>query len=226
MSTRATIRTQFYQTISEDESDSHITTSEANGYIDQALPLIAPAISYPRKYDTGTQITAGTRDYAVASDFISLVSAYFGDADNLSGDVLPLEITREEVLKYKFPSWLDNSTSARGRPHTVILKDRSTLRLFPTPDSASGATGKKLYTIYVYKPVALSSDSSEPDFPEIFHDSIQFYAAHLAYLGKLDNANHAVLMLKKFDDYIARVGPIAVKESPELLRLQWGHKDE
>lgn len=223
MGTLATIRAQTLLTIREASDNSNFTTAQLNDLINQSLLQIAPKIHYPRKEDSGTQVTAGTADYDAASDFVSLISAYFGD-NTVENDKLPLTVVNEETLKYIRPTWLVRTTASRGRPTRILLMDRNTFRLDPVPDATNAASGKKLWLYYVYTPAALSADGDTPDVPTIYHDAIQFYAAHLAYLS-LQNAEVSGFMLGKFDKMVKELQPTIERDASELMRFQWGFKE-
>ena len=225
MATRTTIRAQFLQQIEETSDNSHFNTTEINDLVDKTIRKIAKSVNQPRKFDSGTQAIDGTSDYDSASDYIYLVSAYFGDK-TIADDIKPLTIIRDQNLKYMVPSYLQTVSTSRGQPTHVLLVDRNTLRLYPTPDSTYSASGRKLWLYYVYEPAVLTSDSDSPDLPLVYHDLIMFYMVFLAYDGRLSNSKKAAENLAIFDKEIASAMISGEKEAEENMRFQWGFKDE
>ena len=224
MSTLQQLRAQFYQTIEETETDSHFSAEEANGLLNQAIPLIAGVIHYPRDL-VGVQVEENIPAYTPPSDFLYLRTAYFGDT-SIVRDVRPLKVYKEETLKEIEPSWLNENADTAGRPDKLMLLDRHTLLIHPFPNAEHSAAGKRLIIGYVFIPNKLTSDSSEPDFPLIYHDCIQFYAAGLAYVGKLSNKDKAAQMMGMFEKQIKGRSPSAEIEAAETLRMQWGYMDD
>lgn len=222
MATRSTIKAQLYRILNETSSDTHISDDDANDFIDQSVERIATDISYPRKYDSGTSVVAGTAAYALPSDFLNLISAFYGDKTTLN-DLTILKVMKEEQLKYLVPSYLQTHSSSYGRPDKLILRDKATMLVNPTPSAEEVTASRKIWLYYVYKPAALASDSAEPsEIPSSYHNCIQFYAAHLSYL-KLENPNMSAAMMNKFLEEVKAKSMLIESESKEGLRFQWGY---
>ena len=223
--TLSTLRSDFYNLIDEVEGNSHVSATQANGFINEAIQKIAVKVHNPRKFDSGTQVTQDDADYDAPSDFVYLVGAYFGD-EEMANDKVPLIIVRESGLKEMNPAWLDRTDASQGRPTHLIFADRNTFMLYPRPNAAESETGKKLWLYYSYLPATLSSDSGEPDIPDAYHDVIKYYASYLAYLGKLNNPVMAASNLNIFENEIEDRMPAAEKEAEELMAFQFGFVDE
>src|SRR3990167_10559297 len=223
--TLITIRSDSYNLIDEVEGNSHVSADQMNGFINEAIQKIAVKVHQPRKFDSGTQVAQDDADYDAPSDFLYLVGAYFGN-EEIANDKVTLKIVRESGLKYMNPGWLDRTDSSQGRPDKLIFVDRNTFMLDPRPNAAESATGKKLWLYYAYLPSTLSSDSGNPDLPDAYHDTIKYYAAYLAYLGKLNNPIMAASCLKIFENELEDRAEYADKEAEELMAFQFGYEDE
>lgn len=223
--TLSTIRSEVYEKIQETSTNSHFTTTEIDAFINEGIQKVAVISHHPRKFDAGTQAVVDTADYDLPSDFLFLVGAYFGDS-SISGDLVPLKVIREENIKYLDPAWLDRNSASRGTPLMAIMIDRDTIRLHPRPDTASSASGKMLKLFYAYLPATLSSDSGNPDLPTPYHDVLKYYAAGLAYAGRLANPQMAGIMFGLFEKELAQRVPATEMEAEENLRFQWGFIEE
>ena len=222
--TLSTIRSDFYNLIDEVEGNSHVTASQANGFINESIQKVAVKKHQPRKFDSGTQVTQDDADYDCPSDFLYLVGAYFGN-EEINGDKVPLTIVRPENIRYLDPLWLDRTDASQGRPDKLIFVDKNTFILHPRPNADESATGRKVWLYYSYLPATLSSESGNPDLPDAYHDIIKYYAAYLAYLGKLNNPILAASMLNIFNKELEDREESADKEAVELMRFQWGFVD-
>lgn len=221
MSTRSEIRSQCRVILNEtDSANTHFSDTNINEYIDQAQTFLASLIEYPRKFSSGTQAIDDTAKYALPTDNLIIISIYFGDI-SIANDIHPLQIVSEEVLTSMFPQWLDATSSTKGRPQYAVVIDRNDILLYPRPDSENSATGKKIYIDYVYVPASLASDSASPDLPLPYHNLIQFYVAHLAYL-RLQQQDASIQSLKIFAEKVKALKSVVVKETQQSLGWQWG----
>ena len=163
--------------------------------------------------------------YPFPSDFILLLTIYFGDV-NTKEDMKKLEVISEETLSELNRSWLDETSETQGRPERVIILDGNKNFLAnPRPNSAESAGGKKFVFNYVYSPAVLGSEGSEPQFALPYHDLLPIWAAHLCYLGKLKNGEKAAELKQDFYDKVKEIRPTLTKESKAGLRWQWGYDE-
>lgn len=221
MATLSAIRTQLRTLMNEtDANNSHFTNTELDEYINQAQTFLAAFIEYPRQFWT-QQVTDGTADYLLPSDMVCIITAYFGDTST-AGDIRPLSVISEETLKSLHPDWLDATTSSKGRPRFLIVKTRTTITLYPRPDTDESASGKKIHLNYVYRPASMSSDSDSPTLPLPYHDLLQFYAAHLAYL-RLQIEAMAGKMLGIFSEKVKAIQQEVTRETKQGQRWQWAY---
>lgn len=219
MSNRGVIRTQCRSIINEpDPNNTHLTDSDLNSLIDQSILFTAAFIQYPRKFWT-QQVTVDTAAYTLPTDFVSALLVYFGDPA-VNNDVRPISVVSEETLRSIYPGWLDTTSGTQGRPRFAMFKTRTSILLQPRPTSAEATTGKKIHMNYVYAPAALASDSDSPDLPVPFHDILQHYVAHLAYV-RLQVVESAVLALKNFSDKVNAIKAEVTREAKELSGWEW-----
>jgi len=218
------IREQTRSLINEtDELNSRFSNSEINSFINQGIGFLASLIEYPRDLvEIQAEIGAGT--YTLLSDTLLIRTAYFGDI-NIKGDIRPMTVTTEEVLKHMFPDWMDETDSTRGRPRYLIVLNRRQIFVYPRPDATESATGKKIILNYVFRPANLSADGDLPDLPTPYHDLIQFYAAHLCYTGKLERIKDATTLFKEFIIKVKALQPTIIKETEEGRTFQWASPD-
>lgn len=222
MATLSDTRTLVRQAISQtDSSASDFSDSELNGFIDMGVRFLGALVKKPLKRTT-FQVVADTASYAIgtyASDLVIPTKAYFGDP-SIPGDVRPLRIIPEEELAEVSPAWLDTSSSSQGRP-AFLIKDGVNLLLHPRPTSAEAATGKKVHLSYVYQPASLTNDATSLDLPAIYHDLVARYAAHLCYLGKLNNSEKAIELKGLVIADAKKLEGLIVKDS-ESPGFHWG----
>lgn len=221
MATLAETRTLVRQAISQtDATMSDFTDAELNGFIDQGVRSLGAMVKKPIKRSS-FQVAVDTGSYAIAtyvSDLIIPTKAYFGDT-SIVGDVRPLRIIPEEELAELSPTWLDATTSSRGRPN-YLIRDGANLLIIPRPNADESATGKKVYVSYVYQPVA-STESAQLDLPIVYHDLVKDYAVHLCYMGKLANADHGIAIKAQVVTDAKKLEGLIVKES-ESPGFYWG----
>lgn len=222
--TLATLDAEFLEKIVEASTGGNFSAAERYGFINEAVQKIAVQSHNPRKFDSGTQGVAGTADYDAASDFVFLIRAWYGDA-TIQGDLKKLKVFTVQEMSEVFPGWVETASASQGAPRILIPIDRNTHRLYPTPDSANAASGKKLLRLYSYLPASLSAVSDIPDIPDVYHDVIKYYAAYLANCGRLQNPQQAALMLKLFDKEMMDRSEGAEKEAEEISRFTWGFQE-
>jgi len=224
VSTLQQIRSQTRVLISEtDEANSHFSNSELNSFTNQAINFLTTLIEYPRDI-VEIQVEDGVGIYSLLSDTLIIRTAYFGDV-NVKDDIKPLKVLTEETLKELFPTWLDETTDTRGRPRYLILLNRKQIFIYPRPDTAESASGKKVILGYIFRPTDLSADGDTPDLPTPYHTLLQFYAAHMCYAGKLQRIDISNNMFTIFTTKVQALKPTMIKEAQELLRFQWGETD-
>lgn len=204
---RADVRVLIAQ---QDEEDGDFTNAELNGFINQAQTFVATVCEYPRDHEE-VVATAGTPAYPLLSDTLILLKAYYGNPA-ISGDIKELPIITEERLASFRPSWLETATASHGIPDSLMLLDRHTVMLSPTPSSESADGNRKLFLSKVYYPANLTSDAETPDLPAVYHDLISMYTAHLCYSSKLNNPQIATSLLKTFYDKHDRIKQTANQE--------------
>jgi len=184
------------------------------------MRFLGKLVKYPRDM-IEWQVEEGKPSYTLPADSIIIRTAYFGNK-SIGGDVLPLQIMPEEALKAINPSWLSEDTSSRGRPSKIILLDKSTVLINPTPDSSESVSGKKLQVGYVYEPADMAADSDIPDIPLAYHDFIAEYAFHLCLAGKLNLYEKAVSVLNTVVDKAKKFESLIVKDTEGGLGFYWG----
>src|SRR3990167_9985483 len=143
MATRQQLRDSSRKLIGQtDSSNSDFTDAELNQYIDEAQTILAP-ITESHKDFGNIQAEVDKAVYPFPSDFILLLTIYFGDV-NTKEDMKKLEVISEETLSELNRSWLDETSETQGRPERVIILDGNKNFLAnPRPNSAESAGGKK-----------------------------------------------------------------------------------
>lgn len=220
------LRTKFYNLIDETEGgDTHFTDATVvTGYLNEGAEFLAVFIEYPRDL-VSVQAEEGKGSYANPEDNLLLRTAYFGN-ESIRGDIRPIKIVTEETLKTIYPSWLDAHADSRAdRPEYLIQLDRSTVHVYPTPNAVGAASGKKIWLNYNYVPTAMTTDGQTPDIPVPYHNLLPFYAAHLAYTGRLNNDVKAAYMFKQFMEKVNMLRSAVTKESKDGLSFSWGYGD-
>lgn len=191
------IRADTRVLISEtDENNTHVTNDELNGFINQAQTFVATVCHVPRDHEEITA-QAGVPAYPLLSDTMFLLKAYYGNPA-VSGDLKELPIYTEERLCAIRPGWMSTATADRGIPDCLMLLDKHTVLLSPTPNATSADGNRKLFLSKVYYPQNMTSDSDTPDVPPAYDDLLSVYAAHLCYASKLNNPEIANSLLKTF----------------------------
>jgi hypothetical protein len=204
----------------EDTGNTDFSDSELTGYLNSGTRFLGALVKHPRDM-VEIQAEEGKPAYNLPSDAVIIRTAYFGDV-SISGDVLPLSIGTEESLKAQVPSGLDQSTYSRGRPQRIILWDRNTVLLNPTPNASESASGKKLHLGYVYQPGLMVADGDEPDLPIVYHDFIPEYAFYLCLMGKLNMPDKGAMVLKTLVDKAKKFEHLIVKDMEGALGFSWG----
>lgn len=172
--------------INDVNSDAYFfTDDELTVYANQAVRFIAVACGWP--FDTvNFQLEEGKAVYTLVSDAMRLKNAYFGDMSTKS-EGKRLDILDEETMAERFPNWLNTHADNRGEPSRIFLSDRRGIFVHPIPNAANAVTGKKIWLTYVYYPATLVASGDTPDLPQVYHDDIQIYVAHLCQMGRLKN---------------------------------------
>lgn len=222
MATLSDTRTLVRQAISQpDSGTSDFTDAELNNFIDQGVRYLGALVKKPLKR-TSFQVTVDVATYAIAtyaSDLVIPTKAYFGDT-SIPGDVRPIRVIPEEELAEISPSWLDAATSSQGKP-SYLVRDGANILIYPRPNVAESATGKKVYLSYVYQPAALASDVTALDLPIAYHDLVKDYAVHLCYMGKLNNQKQALAVKAQVVIDAKKLETLIIKES-ESPGFHWG----
>lgn len=221
------LRTKVYNLIDETEGgDTHFPDPTVlTGYLNEGAEFLAVFIEYPRDL-VSVQVEEGKGSYANSEDNLLLRTAYFGN-ESINADIRPLKIVTEETLKTIYPSWLDATAQSRSdRPEYLIQLDRQTVHIIPIPNAIGGATGKKLWLNYNYVPTAMTSDGETPDIPVPYHNLLPLYAAHLCYLGRLNNNDIAARMYATFMDKVQKLKSAVTKESKEGLSFSWSYDND
>ena len=216
MSTKQQLDADFLLSLRETSDDTHFTSSQRTGFLNQALNFIAAlsnSTSDLVKITTENNVGA----YTVPSDNLLFQEAYFGDETAVE-NVYPLEIITRKFLKEIDPGWLDETSGKSGKPRYLVKLDRQTLYIHPRPDTEWA--GKKVLLYYGYLPAALSADGDTPDLPTIYHPLITLYALYLAY----DSLTNPEMSAKKFNDFKGQYNmlkDVVDREADETFNWKW-----
>ena len=221
MSTLQQIRTQTRLLIDQtDSANSDFSDSELNGFVNEGARLLAPLIKWPRDR-VEVQVEAGKPAYTLPVDNILILDAYFGDVSK-AGDKLPLRVLHESQMKAFRPGWLDATADSRGRPDILILIDRLTAVLNPTPNADESVSGKKLEIVYVFYPATLSADGDTPDLPIVYHDFLSQYGQYKCYMSKLNKPELGSSIFGQMIQKAKLLEPVVTKEFNEQS-FTWGN---
>ena len=221
MATLSQIRNLARIKISQtDSANSDFTDSELNGFINESQRFLGALVKKPIDH-VEVQVQQGYPAYTLPSDAILLNTAYFGDT-SIQNDSRALEIMTEEALKAINPSWQDESSSSQGRPSIVVLIDRRTVLLYPTPDSLESVSGKKLSLGYVYQPANMTNDSDSPDIPIVYHDLLAEYSQYMCCFSKLKTPEIGTALLNEIIAKAKKLEPLIIKES-NSFGFSWGN---
>lgn len=225
MATLQQMRSRAYGQISQTEGSSDITASEMNGFLNEGQRFLAPLIKWPRDMVDYVPVE-GTPAYAVPSDFILLRNAYYGDPSNGQKEMVPLDIYTEETLKGVVPTWMSTDSTDRGTPRRIILLDRATFYINPTPDADAVTSGMTLRIGYVYQPADMTADGDSPDnLPVTYHDLIVDYAKYRCYNGKLNQPQEADRVLQSIVTRSKMLEPVVTKEF-DVQAMGWGDRSD
>lgn len=202
-----------------DITNTDFSPTELNGFANEGQRFLGALVKKPIDH-VEIQVQQATPAYTLPTDAILLNTAYFGDVSS-QGDVRPLSIVTEEALKEVRPSWMDESASAQDRPTRIVLIDRATVLINPTPNALESASGKKLHIGYVYQPTNMANDSDNPDLPIVYHDLIADYIQYMAYLSKLNKPELATALFKAMSDKAKALEPLIIKEA-NTFGFSWG----
>lgn len=220
MATLAQIKAKVRLDISQsDTTTSDFTDDQLTGFINEGNRYVGKLVRKPTDH-IEIQAEDDKEGYTLPTDAILLVDAYFGDKDT-ANDLVPIEILTEEALKFIAPNWMDKTSTSKGRPRRIFLLDAQTVVVWPRPDTASSATGKKLVLNYCYEPAVMSVDSDIPETPIIFHDLISKYAVHLCYLGKLNKPDVGLGILGSLETMAKKIENLVNKEQLNT-GFSWG----
>lgn len=220
MATLSQIRSLVRQFISQtNTANTDFTDPELNGYINMSARFLGALVKHPRRLSE-IQVEEGKAAYTLPSDAVIIRTAYFGTVSD--GDTRPLTVLTEEGLKEQVPSWLSENSSDYGRPSRMILLDRTTVVVNPTPSASESVTGKKLRIGYVYQPAVLSADADVPDLPIVYHDLIPEYTNHLCCMGKLKEYEKGVSILQTVMDKAKKLEHLIIKDTEAGFGFTWG----
>lgn len=220
MSTLSQIRNLGRVKISQtDENNTDFSNDELNGFANEGQRFLGALVKKPIDH-VEIQVQQGFPAYTLPADAILLNTAYFGDVSQ-QGDVRPLTIVSEEALKEVRPAWMDESTQAQDRPSRIMLIDRATVIINPTPNATESVSGKKLHIGYVYQPANMSADGDTPDLPIVYHDLIADYIQYMAYLSKLNKPDLATALLAQMVEKAKKLEPLIIKEASSF-GFSWG----
>ena len=210
------LRTLTLDRLRETESDSHFTTDQLNGYLNNGQEYIA-AISAPPEDFVGVAIEANIGSYPLPSDNLSISSAYYGTTST-HNDVSPLTIITKTQAKHMFPGWLDAHVDAAGEPKYLILFDQSTVHVYPRPKADQA--GKRILMFYGFVPSPMSADGDTPGIRSSYHSILPFFACRLAYYALSDPKMAAAMMTAFLQDYNA-IKDNVDKEAEETFAFKW-----
>lgn len=221
MATLQQIRNQVLLLLNE-KLDDHFTANDIDSFINQGIEFSSTILEHPRTF-VEIQAERGIGSYTLQTNVLMIRTAYFGDK-NKQRDIINLQIMSEETLKELKRSWLDETDTNQGRPRRLILLDKRTIFIDPPPDEDRSLDGQKIIMNVIFNPGPLTSDAQIPIIPVPYHNLLQFYAAHLAYL-RLQNQGMSTIMLNDFNNKIALLKPTVEKETQGGRRFQWGFDD-
>lgn len=177
------MRTQARTRYGTPSGDSFFSDTNLNDLLAESLDAVSTEFDWPWLQASATITTAaGDRDYAVPADWIRTRKLYIADYE-------PLELMPStDVL------W----STAQGRP-TQYAIEGDLVQVFPVPDGVYSITHK-----YQKSEPALSSDSSTPLMPAIFHHTLVAHLVHLMHVraGSLQKASAALV---DYRGWIARM---------------------
>lgn len=129
-----------------------------------------------------------------------------------SKDVLCWEKT--EIMDAKLPGWMDDT----GEPTAFISDlDSRSIRLYPIPEVET-----EIVLTVVREPLAkLSKSNDVPEIPERYHESIVFYALHLAYMKQdveVEDKRMSGIWASKFDKEFGTKDYASAMEEEFMLR--------
>ena len=203
-----------------DSANSDFTDNELTGFANEGIRFLAGLVKKPSDI-VSWQAEAGKAAYQLPDDFIIMKTSYFGDT-TLAGDTTTLIQTTEEALKEENPGWMEETVSSRGKPRKIILLDRTTILVYPTPDAANSVSGKKIHINYVYQPAPLVNNSDEADLPLVYHDLISKYSAHMCYMSKLNKPELGQALLQEVIDLAKKFESLIIKDSEGSFGWTWG----
>src|SRR3990167_1719873 len=211
------LRTSTLDMLRETSSDSHFTSDQLNGYLNQGQDYIA-AISSPPEDKVSVAVEENVGSYTLPSDTLLITGAYYGTTDT-HNDIGRLIIITKTQAKGMFPSWLDAHADAAGEPKYLILFDKNTVHLYPHPNSDQ--VGKRIHLFYGFMPTTMSADGDTPSIRTSYHLLLPFFACRLAYYS-LTNPVMAKEMMAAFLQDFAAITDTVDKEAEETFAFKWG----
>jgi hypothetical protein len=134
---------------------------------------------------------ANQQEYTLPTDFIKMTKVNM----KIDGTWRPVSPLGDADLRYvDTPADTTDQGFSAASPRYYIYKN--TMGLLPVP-TATGSQDIKIW--YVYSPSELSTDSSTPDFPTIYHTNLK-YGAFANYLDRKGEHVAAERMRQRFDE--------------------------
>lgn len=210
MGTRLTLTTSVRRLIDErDSTNSHFEDTEIYDYVNQAIRLLGAELEWPLQTAEATSV-ADQAVYTLPEDFISLVDAYFDNAN--------LAVIERADLSAICNTWQDSES---GRPSYAYKSDNAKFGLYFKPDSIN--SGLTIQIQYIKLPADLASDVDVPDLHTAFQDCIPFYAAMMCE-HSMGNDKRAQLNLSLYETHKKKLQAKLQKFSDETFRFRWSER--
>lgn len=216
MSTLQTLKAAFLLEIGETSDNTRFSEDQQKGFLNGGLTFLAVLSgSASDLVQVTTQENVGA--YTIPNDKLIFQEVYFGDTA-LANDTYKLDIITRKFLGQIDQNWLDETSSAAGKPRYLIQLDPRTFYIHPRPNATYA--GKKVMFYYGYAPALMANDSDTPDLPYVFHDLLPIYAAHLAHSSVLNPGRSKL----KFDEFIKKytlLKDVVDRESEDTFRWKF-----
>lgn len=176
------------------------TDSELNTWINDSYMQIVDMVQKERwdffVKSSLSSTSAGTQEYALPGDFVKMLKVNI----LIDGTWRKVEPLGDADLRYvDTPVNTDAQGFNTANPRYYIYK--STMGLLPAPTTTES---QNIKIWYVYSPTEMSSDSSSPDFPAMYHHIVK-YAAYANYLDRKGEHAAAERMRNRFDEMCQRM---------------------
>lgn len=214
------LRSRTLDFLRETASDSHFTTDQLNGYLNDAQEYVALVTSPPEDLVT-VAVETNKGSYLLPSDNILITSAFYGDS-TISNNVRPLTIISKINAKHMFPSWLDETTQTTGEPTHLWYLDNSSIFVYPRPNSEQ--TGKRILMYYGFSPTLMTADGDVPSVRNNYHSLLPKYACRMAYYA-LSNPVMAKEMMNAFLQDLSQIKSTVEKEAEENFAFKWSVRE-